>query len=121
MYKQNKAFKIIGRFEADVGGEGGAVQVTANSVYGGGVDPVEVIIMRFIDPKHQSSPVVQRVVVDTVAGNKQQGQNEGMHGEGMDPQSTRIKDMEILPSPCDFVSGDGKMIWNIDVRVKEFR
>ena len=104
---------------ADFEGEGEAIQVTANPIYGG-VDPVEVIIMRFMDPRHQRSPVVQRVVVDTVAGSKQQGQNEGMHGEGMDPQSMRIKDMEIVSSP-DFVSSDGKIIWDIDVRVKEFR
>ena len=116
MYKQNNAFKIIGRYEADAGGE--AIQVTANSVYGG-VDPVEVIIMRFNDPK--SSPVVQRVVLDKVGHSKQQGQNEGIHGEGAEPQAVRIKDMEIDSSPCDFVTGDGKVIWNVEVRVKEFR
>ena len=74
--------------------------------------------MRF---KSQSSPVVQRVVVDNVGHNKQQGQNEGIHGEGEEHQVVRIKDMEIDSSPCDFVTGDGKVIWNVEVRVKEFR
>ena len=35
MYKQNNAFKIIGRFVADFEGEGEAIQVTANPIYGG--------------------------------------------------------------------------------------
>ena len=118
MYRHNHAFKIIGRFEAQVGAE--AIQVTATTVYGG-LDPVEVIIMRFSDPKYPRSPVIQRIVVDNVDRMKQQGQNQGIHGEGMESLEVRIKDMEIVSSPCEFVSGDGKMIWNIDVRVKEFR
>ena len=115
---------LVGRYETNGDdGETKAVQVAVTKVDTcGGTDPHEVILMKFDNNKPGASSV-QRVVVDLVATKKYQGQNLGTHGEGGEKTfgDQRIKNLEVLVHPCDFLSGDGNPLLNMQLIVKEFR
>lgn len=111
--------RLRGRYETE---EKRAVQVAVTKVDTCGADPHEIIVTK-LDSESPGATSVQRVVVDQVKRWKHQGQNIGSHGEGgaMTFNQKRIKNMEVLEHPCDFLAGDGKPLLNMQIIVKEFR
>ena len=113
MFRETR--KVMGRF---VSSEAAAVNVAVTKTYGG-IDPFEVILMRYSkDSKHPD--VIQRVILDWTANNQAQGQNHGLHGEGNFTEE-RVKDLLMTSCKTGFSSADGQALVNIDFIIKEFR
>ena len=126
MYRNCLIRNLVGRYETKE--DGGAISLKAVQVAVtkvdtcGGRDPYEIILMKF-ENKNPGASSVQRIIVDSVEKGRYQGQNVGAHGEGgvMTFNEQRIKNLEVRLHPCDFLSGDGKPLLNIQLIVKEFR
>ena len=111
------ARNVMGRYESS---DGGAVNIAVTKTFGG-LDPFELIIMRY-DDKTSKPPgdVIQRVVLDLVSTKESQGQNRGLHGEGLFTQE-KIKNMVMTVHPREFASASGSSHMNVELKVQEYR
>lgn len=112
-----EARQVMGRYESS---GGGAVNIAVTKTYGG-MDPFEMIIMRYNDKTSRPpGDVIHRVVLDLVRDKESQGQNRGLHGEGSFTQE-RIKNMSMSVHPREFTSASGSSHLNIELKVLEYR